>query len=55
MSKSMLIIDTPTCCGWCPCCKHGVHGCYCNIKGRMVDPEDKPEWCKLEPVLEDEE
>ena len=50
MSKSMLIIDTPTCCGWCPCCKHGVHGCYCNINGRMVDPEDKPEWCEMKSV-----
>lgn len=46
MSKAYLIMDMPSSCGSCPCCYEGAHD-ICNLKGKSVLIQGKPEWCPL--------
>jgi len=36
MSKSVLILNTPTSCNNCPCCKHYDHGVFCGVTGGLI-------------------
>ena len=46
MSKSILVIDTPECCGKCPCFLEAATGC-CGVNGKEIDSHGKPGWCPL--------
>lgn len=46
MSKSILVIDTPECCGKCPCFLEVATDC-CGVNGKDIDSHGKPDWCPL--------
>lgn len=46
MSKSILVIDTPECCGECPCFLEVAADC-CGVNGKDIDSHEKPDWCPL--------
>lgn len=46
MSKSILVIDTPECCGKCPCFLEVSTDC-CGVNGKDIDSHGKPDWCPL--------
>lgn len=46
MSKSILLIDTPECCGKCPCFLEVATDC-CGVNGKDIDSQSKPDWCPL--------
>lgn len=55
MGKSILILDTPECCGECPFMDGGCIDEYCSAHGEdCIDIPDimggKPEWCPLRPL-----
>lgn len=55
MSKSVLIIDTPDCCGRCKFAVDEPSGSYCIAHDEdYIDIPDtmggKPEWCPLMPI-----
>lgn len=57
MGKSMLILDTPGCCGDCPLMDDDCAGGYCNAHDDdYIDIPDtmggKPDWCPLLPADE---
>lgn len=58
MSKAILVIDMPSCCGECP-----IHASYadsafsireywCATVGEDVNPKTKPDWCPLKMLPE---
>lgn len=49
MSKSILVIDTPECCGKCPCFLEVATDC-CGVNGKDIDSSGKPDWCPLQDV-----
>ncbi len=51
MSKSILVIDTPECCGKCPCFLEVATDC-CGVNGKDIDSHGKPDWCPLKDVPE---
>ena len=54
MSKSVLVIDTPTCCYTCPC--YDEWGEECKATQRIdVPTEYRPSWCPLKPLPEKKE
>lgn len=51
MSKSILVIDTPECCGKCPCFLEVATDC-CGVSGEDIDSHSKPDWCPLRDLPE---
>ena len=59
MSKSILIIDTPSSCKECMMACAGYHSDYCFVTrnipsdiGHYARTNTKPKWCPLKPVPE---
>lgn len=53
MSKSVIVIDTPSSCRECRFCKHEYPYPYCRITiNSMNDLNEIPEWCPLSPIPE---
>lgn len=58
MEKSILVIDTPSCCGGCPCCKKqednwgDIAWAECYNGKSVYDYYDvgRPDWCPLKPL-----
>lgn len=51
MEKSILVIDTPDCCGKCPCFLETATDC-CGVNGEDIDANSKPNWCPLHDAPE---
>lgn len=56
MKKSVLIIDTPRCCGACDFLQVGNPGWYCDrngeyVSGHIVDSK-RADFCPLQPLPE---
>lgn len=49
MSKSILVIDTPTSCGLCPCFLEVATDC-CGVTGKEVNASEKSKFCPLKEV-----
>ena len=57
MSKAILVIDIPSCCGECPICASwqssafSIREYWCTaMDNKDVEPAGKPDWCPLKPL-----
>ena len=53
MSKAVLVIEMPDCCGECSFCDEAEH-CMAMEAYCIDDVQDKPDWCPLKPMPEKE-
>ena len=54
MSKAVLIMDMPSRCIECPCCRIGAFYDVCSVLQETTPCADngKPDWCPLRPMPE---
>lgn len=56
MTKAILVIDMPDCCRECPLCGEDrqTYRDYCRITADYIWTLDKPEWCPLKTMPQEQ-